>query len=334
MPDSYRARVYRLIFSFAAAYNILFGLWAAGAPQSFFRLFALDPPRYPAIWGCLGMVVGLYGLAYAYAARHLDRAAPFIALGLAGKLLGPIGWVMAVRAGELPPRTFLLIAFNDLLWWVPFGLFLLEGTRVATRIRNAAPILCAGLNFVAALAMATILRPGTEMVADVDMRLSYIASHRALWRAGWFIWIGAAISLLGFYAWWGSFIRSRRVALIAFTVAAAGLVCDLFAESLLIAWLPMDYRRIAPLTTVLTGGAANGLYTVAGVILTLATPLPSRGMAVWTWAIWVMGGSLSVAALIGSPAAIAVATATLFTLFCPWVLVLGRTLTSRMPAAR
>ena len=47
-------------------------------PLSFFDLFALPPPRYPAIWACLGMVVGLYGLVYALAARHLERAAPLV----------------------------------------------------------------------------------------------------------------------------------------------------------------------------------------------------------------------------------------------------------------
>ncbi|HLX07673.1 MAG TPA: hypothetical protein VKY89_07395 [Thermoanaerobaculia bacterium] len=78
----YRARLYRLTFSAAAAYNLAFGLWAGLCPQSFFLRFELAPPLYPAIWACLGMVLGVYGLGYAYAAWRLDRAAPFIAFAL------------------------------------------------------------------------------------------------------------------------------------------------------------------------------------------------------------------------------------------------------------
>ena len=128
---AYRAAVYRLIFAAAAVYNIAFGLWAALTPLSFFSFFDLAPPVYPSIWACLGMVIGLYGLGYAYAAARLDRAAPFIAIGLLGKLLGPAGWVIAVSRGEWPIRTLTLILFNDVIWWLPFTLFLLEGTRVA-----------------------------------------------------------------------------------------------------------------------------------------------------------------------------------------------------------
>ena len=83
-----RARLYRLVFVSAAVYNAAFGLWAGFWPQSFFTRFDLPAPNYPAIWSCLGMVVGVYALGYAYAARHLDRAMPFVAIGLVGKLLG------------------------------------------------------------------------------------------------------------------------------------------------------------------------------------------------------------------------------------------------------
>src|SRR6478672_2697089 len=81
--SEYARRVYRLIFTAAAAYNIAFGLWAALFPRAFFTTFDLEPVSYPAIWACLGMVVGLYGVGYGYAAWRLDRAFPFIAIGLA-----------------------------------------------------------------------------------------------------------------------------------------------------------------------------------------------------------------------------------------------------------
>jgi len=79
------------------------------------------------------MVVGLYGLLYAYAALRLDRAKLIIAVGLAGEILGPVGMFIASRSGEWPLRAIPLIVFNDFVWWLPFTLFLFDGTRTGER---------------------------------------------------------------------------------------------------------------------------------------------------------------------------------------------------------
>src|SRR5213594_4293625 len=170
-----RAPYYRIVFGLAAVYNLAFGLWAGLAPDAFFDLFHLRQPLYPSIWSCLGMVVGTYGLGYAYAALHLERARPFIVIGLLGKVLGPLGWVVTVRSGEWPVRTFPLVLFNDLVWWLPFALFLIDDTRMGRRVRDAAGPICASLNAFAALALIAVLRPGTEIVPDVTDRVAYIA---------------------------------------------------------------------------------------------------------------------------------------------------------------
>jgi hypothetical protein len=124
MLHRYNTLLYRTVFVLAAIYNLVFGVWAGFLPQAFFRWFVMEPPRYPAIWRCLGMVIGVYGLAYAYAAMWPERGRPMVAIGLLGKVLGPIGWLVTVNSGEFPARTFSLIAFNDLIWWVPFALYL------------------------------------------------------------------------------------------------------------------------------------------------------------------------------------------------------------------
>jgi hypothetical protein len=325
----YRASLYRLIFAAAAAYNIAFGVWAALAPLSFFTLFDLAPPLYPSIWACLGMVVGLYGLGYAYAAARIERAAPFIAIGLLGKLLGPAGWVLAVSRGEWPTRTLALILFNDVIWWLPFGLFLLEGTRLAAPLRRLAPAACAVTNLVAIVAMATVLRFGTEIVPLSADRIAYIAAHPVLWRAGWSTWIAAAVSLVAFYAWWGGFLERPAWGAAAVAIAAAGLSFDLAGESLLIGWLPRDYDRLARSATLLSGAAANGLYTLAGIVLTVATRSLRGVLRALTWAIWLAGAALTVLALAGSPLGIAISTTIVFVMFCPWVLLVGRTLRFR-----
>lgn len=348
--DPCRARLYRLIFLLAAAHNLAFAAWAGFGPRSFFDLFDMDPPRYPAIWSCLGMVGGVYGLGYAYAARRLDRAFPFIALGLLGKVLGPIGWVAAVRSGEWPLRTFTLILFNDLVWWLPFALFLLDGTRAGARLRAWAPYACAALNLLAAAAMALVLRPGTELTREEPARLAYIASHPLLWRGGWAVWIAAALSLLAFYAWWGARLPNRRSgiagrsasragaagsspgragaaaftgAVVPFALAIAGLCADLLAESLYIGWLPDHYGTVAPLARVLTGGVGNGLYTLAGILLTIGSPWLGGWPRRLAWAIWTAGLALTAFSFAGSPAGMAVSTAVLFAIFCPWAAWMG-----------
>lgn len=319
--DPYRARLYRLIFSLAAAYNIGVGLWAVLAPRGFFDIFRLPAPLYPAIWSTLGMVLGLYGLLYGYAALHLDRARPIIAVGLLGKLLGPIGWILAVHAGELPVRTFALIAFDDLVWWLPFAIFLLEGSRAGQRIRDLAPYACALVNFVAALMLLAVLNPGLT-APDPAKRVEYVTNHRLIWSLGWLTWIAAAQTLVAFYAWWGSRVRRPTLAIVAIAIAATGVGCDISAESLLLGWLPSDFEAASRLATILTGGAANGLYTIAGIVLTLATPALPRWLLAWTWAVWAAGIFLSIFSLTGFIAGIAVSTAVLFILFCPWVIAL------------
>src|SRR3989441_5223071 len=250
-----RAPYYRTVFALAAVYNLAFGLWAGLAPDTFFDLFHLRQPLYPAIWSCLGMVVGTYGLGYAYAALRLERAAPFIVIGLIGKILGPIGWVLTVRSGEWPLRTFPLVLFNDLVWWLPFALFLVDDTRLGARVRAAAGPACAAFNALAALAMIALLRPGTEVAPDVAGRMAYIASHPVVWRAGWGLWGAAALSLLAFYAWWGARLPRRAWALAAFLVAALGAACDLTAEALFIGWVPERIEKRQRGRTIPTGGA-------------------------------------------------------------------------------
>jgi hypothetical protein len=336
--DHFRARLYRLLLGAAALYNLGFGLWAVLWPRSFFDLFEMAPPRYPAVWQCLGMVIALYGLAYGYAATRLERARPFVAIGLLGKVLGPIGWVVTVSSGEWPLRTFTLIVFNDLAWWLPFSLLLLEGTRLGERVRASAPYACAALNALAAGALLLVLRNGTEVQASLAERAAYVAQNPVLWRAGWGLWMAAALSLLGFYAWWGARLPASGWGIAAVAIAAAGLACDLLADSLYIGWWPDHLGELHQLGSLLSGGAANGLYTLGGILLTLAPQFSSRipmetaglgtpalkgRLRVWAWVIWASGLGLSASTLTGSVAGMVVSGGLLMALFCPWAAVIG-----------
>lgn len=110
----------------AGLYNVCFGLAAAAVPQAMLTMLGLGDARYPQLWQCLGMIVGVYGLAYALAAFDSRRFWPIVLVGLLGKVLGPIGFLAGHVRGELPLRFGLINLTNDLLWWLPFGLLLAD----------------------------------------------------------------------------------------------------------------------------------------------------------------------------------------------------------------
>lgn len=140
----------------------------------------------------------------------------------------------------------------------------------------------------------------------------------------------AAISLVAFFAWWGGWISSHGgwisshgLAFAAFALALAGLACDLFAESLLVGWLPDRIDTVAPLASLLTGGAANGLYSIAGVLLTVGTSALRGTLRALAWAVWASGFALTMSTIFGSVSGMVISTAALMTLLCLWVAGFG-----------
>jgi len=114
----------RLALRLAAAYNLLWGAVVVLFPFLLFDLVGAERPRYPEIWQCVGMIVGVYGIGYLVAANDPYRHWPIVLVGLLGKIFGPIGFVQAVVAGTFPVAFGWTILTNDLIWWVPFGLIL------------------------------------------------------------------------------------------------------------------------------------------------------------------------------------------------------------------
>jgi small multidrug resistance pump len=331
--DHRRAHNYRFFFKLAALVDLVFGIWALFFPSSILDLFQVTQTGYETWLRGLGLVDLLLALGFRYSGRRLQKAYPYIAIGLAVKVLVPVGWAFAVAGDQLTGRTLTLVIFDDLVWWIPFGLFLLEGAAAADRLRALAPYACALLNLIAAGGLLLVLRPGTEVVPDSPARIAYITNNELLWRAGWVCWIAAALSLLAFYAWWGTRLRTwvddegaLHWGVAALAIASLGLVFDLTAESLLIAWLPKDYAAVAPATSMLTGGLGNGLYTIAGAVLTLATPGLKGWFLAWTWTTWAAGFGLSIFTFAGNFVGVAICSGVLFALFCPWTVVMGRKL--------
>lgn len=112
------------VLRLAGIYNILFGIWAVGWPGEWFRISGMEAPAYPFLWQCVGMIVGVYGIGYLCASFSPLRHWPIVLVGFLGKVFGPIGFVFAASQGELPWAAGWMIVFNDLIWWIPFGIIL------------------------------------------------------------------------------------------------------------------------------------------------------------------------------------------------------------------
>jgi len=104
----------------AGIYNLVFGIAVILFPNLLFELCKITSPRYPEIWQCVGMIVGVYGIGYLIASRDPDRHWPIILVGLLGKILGPFGFLISLINGTLPWIFGIVILFNDIVWWPPF----------------------------------------------------------------------------------------------------------------------------------------------------------------------------------------------------------------------
>jgi hypothetical protein len=132
-----RRRFHRVVFTAAGLYNILWGLWSVADPQWFFRFTGMPLSNQPAIFACLGMVVGLYGVLYLDVARVPERGWLVAAVGLTGKVLGPIGMLWLIGSGTWPVSALSLCVANDFIWWIPFGLYLRDARAAYPPSREA-----------------------------------------------------------------------------------------------------------------------------------------------------------------------------------------------------
>jgi hypothetical protein len=320
-------RAYRLLFAFAAGYNVAFGLWASLRPMAFFEAFRLAAPNYPSIWGCLGMVVGLYGPLYAYVAWKPERGDAIVAVGLAGKILGPLGWLAAVANGELPPRTFPLILMNDLVWWFPFAFYLLRHVAARRAIIGGFTV---AIHFAACVALLAV-RQGTEANPNFESRAAWLSQHRTAWVIAWFLWTISSLSLLAFCVAWAGQLRTmgiaRRGLLLGCLIVALGLMFDLAGETLQIAVAtgtrvtPERLVNIVWAYNLLGPGAANGLYCVGGLLLSAAawrSGFLRGGVGMLGFAVWGVGILLTLFAVADHRLGMLLAGGGVMLLFLPW----------------
>jgi hypothetical protein len=115
--------------------NIAWGSFVVFFPTALWSWCGMEPPNYPQLWQCIGMIVGVYGVGYWIAAGDIPRYWPVVLVGLLGKVLGPIGLVNAAARGQLPWAFGAVNIGNDLVWWIPFTAALYYAWRI-----NSAPV--------------------------------------------------------------------------------------------------------------------------------------------------------------------------------------------------
>jgi len=116
----------------AGVYNLAWGGLTVLVPSWLFSLTGMEQPNYPFIWQCVGMIVGVYGIGYLVAAGDPVRHWPIVLVGFLGKIFGPLGYVIGVAQGNVPPAFGATLPTNDLIWWVPFAAILWHAFRENT----------------------------------------------------------------------------------------------------------------------------------------------------------------------------------------------------------
>jgi hypothetical protein len=122
------------------------------------------------------------------------------------------------------------------------------------------------------------------------------------------------------------------------------MVCDFSGEGSLILLLVdgLKHRADSSLSTIelaqkanieraftlLSAGAANGLYTIGGIMLTLITTGLPRWVRAAMWITWFAGIGMTVAAIANSIPGMVLTTVVLFPPFLVWVAWMG----ARWPA--
>ena len=134
-----RRRFHQFVFALAGAYNLAWGAYSAADPQWLFRFAGMPPMDHSEILACLGMVVGVYGFLYWQVARNPERGFAIAAVGLLGKILGPIGLAQLIWNGAWPMKSIVLCVTNDFIWWVPFALYLWDARPASQREERVSP---------------------------------------------------------------------------------------------------------------------------------------------------------------------------------------------------
>lgn len=127
MSDAFAA--YRAWFYAAMIYNAAWGLAVIAFPHALLRIAGVSEPGAVPLAQVIGMMVGVYAYGYYLLARDPRRYCRLIWIALAGKTLGPVGFLYSAATGALPWSFGWICVFNDVIWWPVFWRFALTYGR-------------------------------------------------------------------------------------------------------------------------------------------------------------------------------------------------------------
>ena len=113
----------------AAVYNLVWGAAACLFPLALYRLVALDERLPTPLFQSIGMMVGVYAYGYYLLAKDPVRYQGMVWVDLAGKLLGPVGFLFSAWQGTLPWSFGWLNLTNDVVWLPAFVMFAWQHAR-------------------------------------------------------------------------------------------------------------------------------------------------------------------------------------------------------------
>jgi hypothetical protein len=199
------------------------------------------------------------------------------------------------------------------------------------------------LNVVPLAYTGILIAPGTTANPDDGARLRFIAAHATLWIVGWVLWIGASLGLV-LSIWTLAQTMVPRVksasggALLRLAVVAAaiGSAIDIVGDGMQVATLPtlatqvssagtlLLFRLADHLASTLSGGVANTLYVVAGLLVVIALSRIGdfpRWITGLGWIAWLV--TLGATPAIFFPALAPVVVAGALLLYCAWLGAIG-----------
>jgi|GEM_PF-1176941 len=121
--DELISRWLSLSLVLAGLHSIVWGCAIIFLPGPAAQVYGLaETPHDLFLWQGTGLVLVLFGTGYLIAATDLERHWPVVWMGLAAKVLGPVGMLVAVYREEVSPDVLWLLPVNDIVWWWPFGI--------------------------------------------------------------------------------------------------------------------------------------------------------------------------------------------------------------------
>ena len=127
-------RRYRRWFYAAALYNVVWGAGVVLFPRTLLGMAGVTEPGAVPLAQVIGMMVGVYAYGYYLLAREPVRYSGLIWIALAGKTLGPLGYIYSALTGALPWTFGWICLFNDIIWWPVFWSFALKHARAAAAV--------------------------------------------------------------------------------------------------------------------------------------------------------------------------------------------------------